>query len=555
GGFGAGTGSTGAGAASASATGGGGGSAYGGAVFVRNGGSLTVSGNTTIGRNNVVGGGSANGGASGDAAGTDLFIMTGATVRLNAGTGNTITINGSIADDSAATIASSDIPIGQGATVRIGSGLVVFNGANTYSGQTVIEGGVLQAQDGVGLHANSNLNLAGGVLQTSGTFDRFVGTQSDQVQWTGSGGFAAADADGLTVTLNAGLGLTWGTNSFVPNGSALILGATTAQGDTVFTNAINLNGGVRTVQVVANAAGTASGLLTGVLSNGGLNLAGDGRLVLTAANTYAGTTTVNSGATLALTGNGSIAQSSIVTVDGRLDISGAGGDRSLVTLAGNGTVALGGRTLGITNGSTSFAGSIDGTGGVTVAGGSQGLSAANTYTGATGSGAGATLALSGDGSIAASAGVTANGTLDIGATTSGASIATLAGSGAVALGTKTLTVTNGASSFAGAIGGTGGVTVAGGTQGLSGANTYTGATTIADGAALELAGNGSIAQSSAITADGSFDISSTNAGAAVQTLAGSGTVRLGAQTLTVTNGSTTFAGAIGDGGGLTVSGG
>ena len=161
------------------------------------------------------------------------------------------------------------------------------------------------------------------------------------------------------------------------------------------------------------------------------------------------------------------------------------------------------------------------------------------------------------------------GTFDISQTTAGASIMTLAGNGNVALGGKALTITNGSTTrlFAGVLadGGIGGGTkgsliVSGGTQTLAWVNTYTGDTTIAPNpvggtATLALAGIGSIATSSkvAIATGGTFDISQTTKGAAIRTLADSGAspsgkVALGAQTLIITNGSTTFSGVIADGG-------
>jgi autotransporter-associated beta strand protein len=58
-----------------------------------------------------------------------------------------------------------------------------------------------------------------------------------------------------------------------------------------------------------------------------------------------------------------------------------------------------------------------------------------------------------------------------------------------------------------------------------------------------------------VRADGVLDIASTTQGATITTLAGSGQVALGEQVLTVTQGSTAFAGAINGSGGLTVTGG
>jgi outer membrane autotransporter protein len=183
------------------------------------------------------------------------------------------------------------------------------------------------------------------------------------------------------------------------------------------------------------------------------------------------------------------------------------------------------------------------------------LTANNTYIGATMVDPGATLALGGTGGIAASSGIVANGVFDISGTTAGASVTTLFGAGTVNLGGQTLTLTNASGTFGGVLadgglsGGTGGgLTIASGGQTLTGINTYTGATTINAGAALALAGSGSIAASSGVTANGLFDVSKTTAGASIASLAGSGQVNLGAQPLTITEGSGIFSGNIADGG-------
>ena len=79
---------------------------------------------------------------------------------------------------------------------------------------------------------------------------------------------------------------------------------------------------------------------------------------------------------------------------------------------------------------------------------------------------------------------------DISGTTAGASITSLSGSGAVALGNRTLTVTDAATTFSGVIAGSGGLTVAGGTLTLTGDNTYAGLTSIGSGATLRIGTGG-----------------------------------------------------------------
>jgi autotransporter-associated beta strand protein len=312
---------------------------------------------------------------------------------------------------------------------------------------------------------------------------------------------------------------------------------------------------------------------------GGLVLNGNGTLTLSNFNTYTGATTINSGATLALSGGAGISNSSVVAVNGTFDVSASGiFFNPIATLAGTGTVQLGSNGLVITAGSTEFSGAIKGTGGLEIFGGTQTLSGVNTYSGVTQINSGATLALKGNGSIANSlyVGFAPIGggvaTFDISQTNSGASIGglfDLTGVGVVSVGSKTLTITNNVGPFDGVIqdggiaGGTGGsVTIAnGGLASFSGVNTYTGLTTINAGGELDLICCGSIATSKAVINNGIFDISGLSGPTtSIMSLSGASTgiVNLGSNTLVITNANGTFAGVIQDGGaggGLAITGG
>jgi fibronectin-binding autotransporter adhesin len=562
GGYGGGDGSSGVGNSNPKAIGGGGGAGLGGAIFVYSGGTLLIQGDTTFAGNRALAGGSLNRGLANDQAGTDIFMMSGSNVVFDAGEGHVIEVNGggglSISDNTKPKdYAGSNDGMFEGAGIEVRSGLTILNGANTYAGQTHLTGGVLRANDGEGLSSYSNVNFDGGVLETSGDFNRFLGTLNEDVQWSGSGGFSAI-GDDLNVQLNSGRQLTWGAGHFVGNGDALLFGSDFTDADVHFLNAINLNGLEGRIIANAGADGESAAYMDGVISNGSLVLGDgttEGTIVLSAANTYAGSTTVMSGTTLKLGANGSLANSSNVSIDGGIDISDTTNGASLVTLSGSGDVTLGTKTLTVTNGSTTFAGEIAGSGGLTVAGGTQTLSGDNSYTGATTIDLGATLALSGLGDISESSSVIANGTFSISGTTNGADIKALTGTGAVTLDSKTLSLTAASGTFSGAISGSGGLNLDAGSQTLSGANTYTGKTAIASGATLALSGAGTVASSSEVAANGTFDISATTSGASVKTLSGAGDVALGAKTLTVTDGSTNFAGIIGGSGDVTISGG
>jgi autotransporter-associated beta strand protein len=284
-------------------------------------------------------------------------------------------------------------------------------------------------------------------------------------------------------------------------------------------------------------------------------------------NTYTGSTTVDSGATLKLGAKNAIATSSTLADNGTVDISGAGGNATITDLSGNGAVTLGSNTLILSSAASLFAGGISGAGGLTVNGGTETLSGNNSYTGITTIGLGGTLSISGAGSIAASSRVTDNGTFDISGASGDVTIRGLNGSGNVKLGGNSVILAGGApTTFSGNISGAGGVTI--GSPGSSppitfnqtftSANTYTGATTVGSGSLLTLTKSGSI-ETSSVNDGGLFDISGVSGtGTSIVSLSGAGAVNLGSKVLTLSNASGIFSGSIigsGKNSGLTIAGG
>jgi fibronectin-binding autotransporter adhesin len=509
-------------------------------------------------------------------------------------------------------IADGGTPGGTGGGLTIASGTETLTGTNTFTGLTTINAGATLKLTGTGSIANSGDPLVNGTFDISGTSGG-----ASVVSLSGSGQVILG-AETLTLT-NAsdnfsggisgtgGLTIAGGTETY--SGVAAFSGTTTINAGAT----LRLGDGAGNMGLLAGpiadngalvfdgGAGNFALYATGITGSGSATLA-SGTLELVGTNTYTGATTIDAGATLRLGGGGATGTVAGDIIDnGALlfDHSGSNtfagaisGSGSATVVAGDvivtqddilsGTVTvnsgatlqfgdgtnpgfLGGSSI-VDNGmielnyptgdSLGLSAPISGTGALNAHSGLFFLHGVNTYTGATTIDASGGIGLVSGGSIASSSGVTDNGLFDISLTTAGATITTLSGAGSVTLGGQTLTLSNAANTFSGAISGSGGLTIAAGTETLTGTNTFTGLTTIDAGATLKLTGTGSIAQSGDPLVNGTFDISGTTGGASVVSLSGSGIVTLGAQTLTLTGATDTFSGVIqGAGGGFTVSAG
>ncbi len=464
----------------------------------------------------------------------------------------------------------SGVLSGTGGLTKNGTGALTLTGNNTYTGATLVEAGTLTlgsgstlATSGITRGASGSLAFNGGTLRASADTATFLTGFTSGTGVLGSGGLTL-DTNSHTVSVSAPLSGTGhltksGTGTLTLSGAkyysgnttitagTLALGAaeslpdstqlTVAAGATYALNNLSdtLNGlsGAGTVSLgsgtlivgAASADGTFSGVISGT---GGLTKAGLGTQILTGANTYSGTTTINVG-TLQI-GNGgttgSLASSSIVNhatlaVHRSDDVTLAGALSGAGTLAkfGNGTLTLTGTntstgpitlsagTLQIGDGGTAgtLAASaitnhgtlafnradhltstapISGPGSLVKLGsGTLTLSGAHTYTGATTITAG-TLALGAHFTIPDTSPVTiaAGATLDLNGYSD--TVGSFAGSGSIALRTGTL-VSGGdhtSTTFAGVLSGPGALLKLGtGTLTLTGTNTYTAGTTVSAG--------------------------------------------------------------------------
>lgn len=149
-------------------------------------------------------------------------------------------------------------------------------------------------------------------------------------------------------------------------------------GYTLAGDALQLAGNAGSLVSVDVGDGTSASAVDGAVirnvltGSAGLNKVDFGTLTLAGTNTYTGETDINGG-TLALAGNGSIADSSGVVIFGSstLDISGTVNGAAIKNLENDGStdgsVVLGGKTLTISNAyGDGFTGTISGSGGLTI---------------------------------------------------------------------------------------------------------------------------------------------------------------------------------------------
>ena len=339
---------------------------------------------------------------------------------------------------------------GPGGLTVTESGTLVLAGANTYTGDTTISGGMLQLNDApAAQYSTVNVNVDNGLAFGPGVTAPVLGGLAG----TGAVNLGTTDSPPLPVVLTVG-------------------------GN--------------------NANTTYSGTLSG---SGGLTKAGTGTMTLAAANTYNGDTTIIGG-TLQLNNAQAVQNSTVnVSVDNGLAFGPRVTAPVLGGLAGSGMVNLATTdspplpvvlTVGGNNANTTYSGTLSGSGGLTKAGtGTMTLAAANTYNGDT-TISGGTLQLNNALAVQYS---TVNVNLDnglaFGPGVTAPVLGGLAGTGMVILATADspplpVVLTAGGNSadttYSGTLSGSGGLTKAGtGTLILAAANAYSGDTTVSGG--------------------------------------------------------------------------
>lgn len=353
-------------------------------------GTLTLANNNAAGSGNVTLGNAtiqASGGTitlanplsiTGDTvfSGSDALVFTGAAAlggaRILTANGNT-SFSGAISGANGLTLASGS------------SGTLTFSGsaANTYSGNTTVNGGTLV------LAKTSGNAIAGGLVIGDG-----AGVDTVQL------GASNQIADASAVSLRSSGILNLNNNSETIGALAVAGGASVATGAGTLTLggdvthdgsgsasaslAGNINlGGVNRTFTVGDSSAANDLAVSAALTNGALTKAGAGTLALSGANTYSGNTTVSAGVLSAAAVN-SLSAASTHNIASGATLALNGDNQAIGGLAGAGSVTLGGATLstGSNNAGTAFTGVVSGNGSLLKAGaGTLAVSGAQTFNG------------------------------------------------------------------------------------------------------------------------------------------------------------------------------
>ena len=464
---------------------------------------------------------------------TGSTLVSSGTLNLN-GTiaGSSVTVNGANFYES-----STGSISGASVTLTASNATVTLAGSNTYGGATTISGGILNLQNSSALGTGTATMTSNAVLQLQSGSGIQVGNVIFNLAGSGIGNDGALRNISGSNTYSGALSLATDSRINSDSGTLYITSGSTALGNSILT--------------VGGAGNTVIGsILSG--SGGRLTKDGPGVLTLTASNSYTGVTDLSAG-TLSI-GDGTAGHDASIASSSGINL-----ENSFVTLVYN---------LSSTATRT-YSNVIYGQGSLTLSGsGSLTLAGTNTFTGNT-LVTGGVLTLGNSLALQNSVLNTASaaGSITLGGTT--ATFGGLTGGGSLGsiinnygtLSTLTLNNQDGINSiYSGNItNGAAGMNLVksgSGTQTLSGSNSYTGATTVSGGT-LVVGGSNALGTGDSISSlvmnGGSLDLGGYTVTVTGSGLIGSGTIgnnsSSGTSTLNIsstTNSVATFSGVIAD---------
>lgn len=232
-------------------------------------------------------------------------------------TASTLTGNGVFDVQSGTLNFANGLAAGSNSITKRGAGILTIRGGT--HGDLLVEAGVADIYN-TAVSRNVTVNGTGRLDTHSGTvwsMDSLTYNSTANSAFNGYSANGTYNIGSLTLTSNATLSIVatnvGTTSKVVLKGNAVITGNSSLVKSTAPTNLGNmlfdLDGGVRSFEVATGKTFTV-GVTT---QNGGVTKTGDGTLLFTVANTYAGNTTVNAG-TVRLSATGSIDTSARISV-------------------------------------------------------------------------------------------------------------------------------------------------------------------------------------------------------------------------------------------------
>ncbi|PUE30104.1 hypothetical protein B9Z39_00805 [Limnohabitans sp. JirII-29] len=220
-------------------------------------------------------------------------------------------------------------------------------------------GGTLQIASGGTITTNFTITNSNGTIDQNGNSTTIAGRISDDsssdhgkmiITNSGTAGsgkivLSATNTNSGGYEVNAGAILEIASASALGTGTLALVGSSTVPAtlsvtaDTTISNAITVSGDP-VFNIASGTTTTISSSITDGAQSGDVVVQGGGTLLLTAANTYTGPTTVDQGSTLALSSSGSIAASSSVTNNGTFDVTGKTGNIGLKNYSQSSTGTL-----------------------------------------------------------------------------------------------------------------------------------------------------------------------------------------------------------------------
>jgi fibronectin-binding autotransporter adhesin len=503
----------------------------------------------------------------GDIANDSVVTLTGALRPAS------VTVNNSA---NAYTFSGGTID-GASSLTKSGAGTLVLASANSYTGVTTLNEGVISVSDignggvagnlGAASNASSNLVFNGGTLLYTGA------TASSDRGFTLQSGGGVIDVASADLTLS---GVATGPGALTKSGAGTLIlsGANDYSGGTnisagmlsVDTGGSLGSGAVNNNAMLAFSGSDSKSFANAISGSGSVVQSGSGVTTLSGANDYSGGTNISAGMLVA--GSDSAFGSGAVTLSGGT-LAASGGPRVIsnaiivssdASIVGSDALLLSGSVqsnaiLTVANsGVTTMSGPLSGSGSITKSGaGTLVLASANSYTGVT-SINGGVISVSdiGNGGVAGNLGAASNASSNLvfnggtllytGATASSDRGFTLqSGGGVIDVASADLTLSGVAT-------GPGALTKSGaGTLSLSGANDYSGGTTISAGV-LAVDTGGSLG-SGAVNNNAMLAFSGSDSKSFANVISGSGSV------VQSGSGVTTLSGANDYSGGTTISAG